>query len=194
MDCITEGPFFSGMSEETCHVYGGTFCPVSDCTDLMNCVDGFRLHENKAFALYVNASPIISNPTDPFECGRAREYFGFQDNFINDQQICDDIGQLALTRDFTILNEFFDQDGDGSGGGGVSPISGPKLESPQLSTLWSVPLHLCCNFKLTHRMMIPRLVVLQRMPFRRKSRMDRYGQAQILLSRRLSLPCNLLTA
>jgi hypothetical protein len=78
---------------------------VANCFELQKCVDGHSCDQNRAFAQYVNASPSIINHTDPFQCGRAREYFGFQNNFINDEQICEDISQLALTRDFEILNE-----------------------------------------------------------------------------------------
>jgi hypothetical protein len=121
---------------------------------LQECVDRYRDDDNSAFAQYANASPNITNPIDPIECGRAREYFGFEENFINDQQICDDIEQLASTRDFDILNEFFNQGGgQGSGGQNAGCVQntddGVCLFSPTLGTLWSVPLHLCCDFKLT---------------------------------------------
>jgi hypothetical protein len=133
-ECLTRGPLFSGMSEESCGVMGGTFCAETDCTDLQVCVDDYRGSENRAFAGYVNTSPNITDVTDPFECGRAREYFGFQDNFINDLQICEDIGQLALTKDFEILNEFFNQ--GSSGPPGESPNGdGPVLLSPIMRTL-----------------------------------------------------------
>jgi hypothetical protein len=150
MDCKKRGSFFSGMGEAACRVQGGTFCPVADCSDLKVCVARLRDHNNRAFAQYVNASPNIGYPKDPFQCGRAREYFGFQENFINDEQICEDIEQLTLTRDFAILDTFFNQ-GD-SGGGGVADapvVPGLDLVPPKLSTLWPVSLHLCCDFKLT---------------------------------------------
>jgi hypothetical protein len=49
------------------------------------------------------------NPLDAFECGRAREYFGFDEYFINDEHICRDINQFRNTRDFEFLEEFFKQ-------------------------------------------------------------------------------------
>jgi hypothetical protein len=52
------------------------------------------------------------DPTDPNACGRAREYFGFDANFVNDNQICTDVNQFKNTKDFEFLEEFFKQGGD----------------------------------------------------------------------------------
>ena len=45
--------------------------------------------------------------TDTAGCGRAREYFGFPESFVNDKQICIDILQFRNTRDFDFIDEFF---------------------------------------------------------------------------------------
>jgi hypothetical protein len=50
--------------------------------------------------------------------GRTREYFGFDANFVNDDQICGDLEQFQLVRDFSFLDEFFDQGSENPGGGG----------------------------------------------------------------------------
>jgi hypothetical protein len=71
------------------------------------------------------------NPMDPFECGRAREYFGFDKDFVNDKQICRDIGQFQNTRDFEFIDEFLNQ-GFSSG---ISPETGePPLVPPLILT------------------------------------------------------------
>jgi hypothetical protein len=49
------------------------------------------------------------DPTDPYACGRAREHFGFDANFIHDKRICEDINQFKNSRDFKFLEEFFKQ-------------------------------------------------------------------------------------
>jgi hypothetical protein len=140
MDCTTYGPYFTGISEEACAVQAGTFCPITDCSDLKNCVEDYYdesvAEQRSAFANYLKAMPggeyltcpdddasctcpdgdasCLSdlkhlNPRDAFECGKAREYFGFDANFINDNQICQDILQFQGTKDFQFLEEFFDQ-------------------------------------------------------------------------------------
>jgi hypothetical protein len=127
------------MSDEACETQAGTFCPNTDCTDLKQCVEDYHrdaLEENKiAFANYLEGMPggeyltpaKCDNATDPAEscgepkvwdpenldqCGQAREYFGFDANFVNDKQICRDINQLRNTRDFEFLEEFFNQGSD----------------------------------------------------------------------------------
>ena len=50
---------------------------------------------------------------DSYDCRSAREYFGFEEDFIDDEQICDDVDQLRFSRDFDFINEFY----GGSGGG-----------------------------------------------------------------------------
>jgi hypothetical protein len=130
-NCTSYGPYFGGLSDEACKAHGGTFCPVSNCTDLQVCVEDYHdeaVNDKKtAFANYLESMPggeYLScdtdkscekwDPIDPFACGRAREYFGFDTNFINDKQICEDISQFRNTRDFQFLEEFFKQGSDGS--------------------------------------------------------------------------------
>jgi hypothetical protein len=50
------------------------------------------------------------DPKNPIECGRVREYFGFDKDFVNEKQICEDIGQFQNTRDFLFIDEFLNQD------------------------------------------------------------------------------------
>jgi hypothetical protein len=104
------GPYLAGINEGACATFGGTFCPApADCTTLRNCIKEYFDGANKpsAYATYLEASPIITDPTDRVSCGRARDYFGFDDDFINDEQICEDVEQLRNTRDFKLLESFF---------------------------------------------------------------------------------------
>lgn len=64
--------------------------------------------------LQPNQNAAVSKPKeldafDAFECGRAREYFGFDEYFINDKKICRDVGQFQNARDFDFLDEFFER-------------------------------------------------------------------------------------
>jgi hypothetical protein len=139
-ECDNYGPYFAGINEEVCDAHGGTFCAVSNCTELMDCVEEMiesAIDEEKApFAAYLQSAPNITNPVDPYQCGRAREYFGFDENFINDDQICKDVEQFTNTRDFAFLDEFFDQGDQSSGAiekdGLVPPL---VLKEPTTSTL-----------------------------------------------------------
>ncbi len=70
--------------------------------------------ENRtAFAVYLGGAPEIKNATDQNQCSGAREYFGFNMNFVNDKQICGDIRQFQNARSFDFLEEFFAQGFDG---------------------------------------------------------------------------------
>ena len=53
--------------------------------------------------------PSIDDPTDYDQCGRARAYFGFAENFINDDAVCEDVEQLKHVKDFDFLQELFGQ-------------------------------------------------------------------------------------
>ena len=62
-----------------------------------------------AFAEDLATSPNITDTTDSYQCGQVRGYFGFAENFIHDEAICQDIEQLKFSRDFEFLQEFFNQ-------------------------------------------------------------------------------------
>jgi hypothetical protein len=143
-NCRSYGPYFGGLSDEACEAHGGTFCPIADCADLQVCVEDYHkdaVNANRpAFVNYLELMPGGEYLTkgscdtdkscqkwetnDPYACGRAREYFGFDANFINDKQICQDIGQFQNTRDFKFLEEFFKQ--------GTSEESDPEETEPPL--------------------------------------------------------------
>mmetsp|Transcript_84099 Transcript_84099/g.126082 ORF Transcript_84099/g.126082 Transcript_84099/m.126082 type:complete len:1454 (+) Transcript_84099:272-4633(+) len=132
MTCQNLAPYFSGMSEESCDVYGGTWCPQpTDCSILQTCIANFLMTAQsesrlQAFAMYLSAAPRITDPTNSDQCGETREYFGFDPDFINDVQICDDIEQLRFSRDFTFLEEFL-----GEGEGSMTPPGdSPGLPEP----------------------------------------------------------------
>jgi hypothetical protein len=62
-----------------------------------------------AFEQYLFESPNITISNNSAQCGTAREFFGFDKYFINDDQICEDVEQLMYSRDYYFLDEFFDQ-------------------------------------------------------------------------------------
>jgi hypothetical protein len=66
------------------------------------------------YAQYLDNYPNITSPTNAKQCGNAREYFGFDAHFLNDDQVCEDIYQLRFTDDFDFLNEFFNQGSSGN--------------------------------------------------------------------------------
>jgi len=69
--------------------------------------------ENRpAFEQYLLGAPQLNNTSDQHQCGSVRNYFGFDELFINDKQICEDITQLKYSRDFDFLDEFFKQGHD----------------------------------------------------------------------------------
>jgi hypothetical protein len=84
-----------------------------DCSDLEVCVglySEYAKEENLiGYAQYLEDYPTITNTTNSKQCGDAREYFGYDPDFLNDAHICDDIFQLRYTEDFDFLNEFFNQ-------------------------------------------------------------------------------------
>jgi hypothetical protein len=72
--------------------------------------------KNYAFLSYLTAAPEIQDASVVKQCQRAREYFGFDRDFLDGGKICGDIEQFRLTEDFDFLNEFFNQ--------GSSPTAG----------------------------------------------------------------------
>jgi hypothetical protein len=111
--CKKFAPYFSGVNEDACAVYGGKWCPnPQDCTDLKECIAKTITEAEKdmdrtlAYRNYLEGAPTIKVPTSTQECGDARAYFGFDPFFPNDDQICDDVKQLRGSRDFEVLNDF----------------------------------------------------------------------------------------
>lgn len=98
--CKQEAPFFAGTSEKACQAYGGTFCPTVNCTDLKTCIDDQKTwaldNSRPMFYEYLNQAPtiLLENVTDPLICGKARAFFGYDESFVNDKQICADIEQV----------------------------------------------------------------------------------------------------
>ena len=133
--CQRPGPYFGGLDEAACAAQGGTFCRnADDCSTLKDCVaDNIIDAQNMdlfAYEQYLNASSSIS------DCGKLRNYFGFDEFFINEEAICEDVDQLKYSKDFDFLNEFFGQGSAGGSGGGDPtdiPPAPPELEVPQMA-------------------------------------------------------------
>ncbi|CAB9531623.1 expressed unknown protein (Partial), partial [Seminavis robusta] len=120
--CKHPGPFFGGLNEHACETQGGTWCPApADCTELKQCVDDqielAKANGKLAYEKYLEPA-IITDPLDFEECGRSRKYFGYDELYTHDEDICDNFQQLHNTKDFGFLDEFFDQGTPDSGGGG----------------------------------------------------------------------------
>jgi len=132
--CKNPGPILSGLTTESCQVYGGVFCPAPDnCTALQACVEDYEYwggnNTRPAYAAYLSEAPAITDPTDRSQCIATREYFGFDGSFINDGQICDDIHQLRFTRDFLFMESFFNV---GSEPGGATKSNSSTVVVPRL--------------------------------------------------------------
>jgi hypothetical protein len=113
-ECKIPGPYLAGLNTKACNAYGGTWCPSpQDCRDLQDCIaEEIQIAEefnHTAFAMYLKAAPSITRPEDSSQCGAAKQYFGFDAFFLNDDQICEDILQLRNSRDFDFLDAFFKQ-------------------------------------------------------------------------------------
>ncbi|CAB9525265.1 TECPR [Seminavis robusta] len=116
--CQNVGPYFSGMSVEACDAQGGTWCPQpSDCGVLMTCIQNEinDASSSVAYKEYLRLAPNVAITTDSIQCGRARQYFGYDARFLNDQAICDDIHELRLSKDFSFMDEFLGGQADGGG-------------------------------------------------------------------------------
>lgn len=112
------------MSLQACEAYGGTFCPNHNpCDDLKSCIETeiawAKGNNRSTYEAYLNDAPSLNDTESADQCGMTREYFGHQDGFINDLQVCDDIQQMKHSRDFAFLDGFYGQGsgGDDSGGG-----------------------------------------------------------------------------
>ena len=81
------------MSTSACAAYGGTFCYRVDCSELSSCIARYIEEEsdNKAYVTYLKTAPTITDATSEQECAKARDYFGYDPDFVNDRQICEDI-------------------------------------------------------------------------------------------------------
>ena len=71
--CKRVGPYFAGMSTETCDAHGGTWCPQPlSCQDLKTCLADMAgsSDDYPAFKDYLILAPAIDDETDIKQCGR----------------------------------------------------------------------------------------------------------------------------
>jgi hypothetical protein len=137
--CLNPGPYLAGMSEDACDAQGGTWCPSPvNCGELKTCTDQLyadALSEGKkGLAAYLRLMPNITDTGSQAQCGQAREYFGFDEFFINDVQICEDVYQLRYSRDFGWISEFFGDSDIDAGPGGAAQFSEVEVVSVGGST------------------------------------------------------------
>ncbi|CAB9517836.1 expressed unknown protein [Seminavis robusta] len=136
-DCDTTstypGPFFAGLSDDSCAANGGTWCAAdTDCSDLQSCVqteyDTAVADKKGGYAEYLKGG-LVGTATDPDDCGSSREYFGYDALYTHDLEICDQVQQLHNTQNFAFLEEFFDQ-GSEVGRGEEFAVDWEALSTP----------------------------------------------------------------
>jgi hypothetical protein len=104
-DCDKYAPYVAGLNPAACDVYAGTWCPYSqNCTELVECVKDYTDCSaadgdtpSAGFNEYLLSSPNVNDTTSPKQCGELRAYFEFDPLFINDRQVCEDIGQVGTS-------------------------------------------------------------------------------------------------
>jgi hypothetical protein len=114
MTCQNKGPWFSHLNGNACKVYDGVWCRnPRNCDDLVACTRSREFGNNTldgnttvstAFEFYIKASPEPRDPTNANQCGRLREYFGFDFDYPDDTVICEEVDRLESSQDFTDLD------------------------------------------------------------------------------------------
>ena len=140
-----------------------------DCSVLQTCISEYFTEANatdgnQAYAQYLSSAPSISDPTVFQQCGETRNYFGFDDTFLNDNAICEDVYQMRYSRSFDFLEDFFGdsgsstaQTGSGDGTGELVPLVLTPIDRSKCNSLrfadadfgqWSqysqFPCSVCC--------------------------------------------------
>jgi hypothetical protein len=69
-------------------------------------LDDAESRGDEAFALYLSSAPKLEDSDSIYECGRQREYFGFDEDHPDDQDICDELDRLKKTPDFEDFEGF----------------------------------------------------------------------------------------
>jgi hypothetical protein len=63
-------------------------------------------NENLALFDFLKAAPEVNNSTSSYECGQLREYYGFDEDYPIDDDICVDINFLKDSDDFRFINRY----------------------------------------------------------------------------------------
>lgn len=115
-NCKHKAPFFANLREDACAAYGGSYCEKVDCSELRNCIENFKAGKDMvgafekkpsdAFFLYLNSTVLAEKDVkDKDTCYEAREHFGFQGSFIQDEKICRKVWRLRNNKDFEHVSE-----------------------------------------------------------------------------------------
>jgi hypothetical protein len=79
------------------------------------------------FEQYLESSPTLDDTASFFQCGRQREYFGFDEDTPDDQDICDELDRLKDTPDFHDFERYANLSG---ASGGYYPSEFSALTAP----------------------------------------------------------------
>ncbi|CAB9511352.1 expressed unknown protein [Seminavis robusta] len=129
--CKSKASGLAGFSQESCSAYSGKFCAYHrDCSTLKTCVaeevKWATGKKKQAYLAYVSEAPELEDTGDADQCGQVRVYFGFEEDFPDDEEICEDVQFLREKTEFNNLDSFL---GSGSSGGGeISANDGGETE------------------------------------------------------------------
>ena len=98
MNCVTRGPFHTGLSPEACSNANGHWFPTP-CITLQRCVDNRPFEDddyfNEAFELWVVQSDAeIYDASDQDQCTKVRVALGYDAAPVNDNIVCDSFNEL----------------------------------------------------------------------------------------------------
>ncbi|CAB9521743.1 expressed unknown protein [Seminavis robusta] len=138
--CNNKAPGLAAFSEEACAVYSGTHCAYArDCTALKTCIDDeiswAESNSRSAYKGYLSDAPNITDTGDSDQCGEVREYFGYDSDYPDDDEICDDVQYLRYNKQFDNIDATFGSSSSQSGvddGGSQLDLTAP--ETPEITS------------------------------------------------------------
>jgi len=107
MTCDNTGPFYLGISRESCENAKGRWTR-GPCKELKACVSDYPkkgdLGYSQAFDAYVKHRLSISDANDQKQCNDTRSALGFSQGYPFDNEVCDAFYKVSY---FTKLKNFF---------------------------------------------------------------------------------------
>jgi hypothetical protein len=81
-------------------------------------------NENLALFDFLEAAPEVNDPDNSYQCGQLREYYGFDEDYPIDDDICADINFLKNSDDYRFINRY-------NKGSPTQPDDHPELTAPE---------------------------------------------------------------